>query len=150
MTTIVPIGKYLDKNVNIASTNLESLQLPTGSLHAMVVFVSIDAPMLPDILADRCISGLLATRPLTLVFYGRGSEALVEKFIQYLNQNPQKEFTFVLHSHESRLEDALEDFFISAWPPQERWDDWKEYLVLVLGGIGLEEIHATVGKFVTT
>jgi len=146
MTTLISAGKYLSRNVYVATATFENLQLTEGALQSMVVFVSMDEPDLSNAIIAQCIPALLAARPLTLIFFGKGSDDLSEGLVRYLNQNPQERFTFVLHSHETTLEEALDSFFTSAWPPQERWDDWKEYLVLGIGTLPLEMLHEQVAQ----
>lgn len=45
------------------------------------------------------------------------------------------------------LQEAIEEFFFATLPSQERWDEWKDYRILVHGG-AIEDVSAAVARFV--
>ena len=47
------------------------------------------------------------------------------------------------------IKDAVETFLVSAWPSEERFDDWTEYRIIVVGRPDLSrEIHHSVMEMV--
>lgn len=129
------IGNYLSKDVlyktipsldNFSSTSLSNSVV-------LLFFNSFDASNKE---LEMFFKTLIQTSPLAITVCGIDADKYFERLLQLLSMASKKQH---IMTYISKSELYLDDFFLASWPEEERHDDWKNYVILEIGGFHIKE-----------
>lgn len=77
---------------------------------------------------------LIAAQPLAIAVFGVNSELAFDNLLQLLS-TPSESMPHIMTSRldEPALSDALDAFLAGTWPSSERFNEWDDYVIVVLG-----------------
>lgn len=142
MTTINSIGTYLSCHVLFQEAgDLGNLAIKDLS-HAVVLLWLGESSWDPEQL-KIAIKRLAASKPLNLTIAGARSDDGFRILLETLSALPTNKhiMTGVLTNTDVKdpeedspiVKDAIEQFLIATWPDEERFEDWSEYQIVVIG-----------------
>ena len=133
-------GEYLERGIQVGILDDLNCALPAGSMSESLVMVCLGVPFPDDASSRQFVSMLIATSPLAIVFYGHDAERAFDILISLLTEDGPRTHIMTKYIKEQPVDEALGTFLKAIWPSEERFDDWKNYSVLVTGEFKASEI----------
>lgn len=86
---------------------------------------------------DDFFNNLLETVPLAVHFAGKNSDKYFGLIFnnKILNENKKHTMTYV--TEENKVNEWMSDFLYSSWPSEDRFDEWKDHRIIVIGNSAL-------------
>jgi hypothetical protein len=148
------IGTYVDRPIVLQElTELNEL-IPGGVSHA-VVLLWLDKNRWETRQLEEAIKKLASSGVLNITIAGWKADEGFSTLLTILDHLPINKhiMTGVIDDTDIKdpiedsimIKDAIETFLASSWPDEERFDDWTEYQIVVVGRPDLSrEIHQSV------
>ena len=126
------IGHYVSRKVWCAAIERVS---DFGGLDVgrMLVLLHTGGARLTDDEKRELAEQIIKSRPLATFFAGPGAEAMFDCVLHVLDTTDPP-FPIMTNYSVAGLPEAANEFLSSTWPPEERWDEWRGYLLINIGG----------------
>ena len=154
------IGTYLDRPV-ILQELAELSELASDGISHAVVLLWLDRGRWNAPGLEEAIRKLASTGVLNITAAGWEADESFSTLLTVLALLPINNhiMTGVIKDTDIKdpiedslmIKDAVETFLVSTWPDEERFDDWTEYRIIVVGRPNLSrEIHHSVMEMVNS
>lgn len=141
-------GDYLDKSIYILPPILmENLREEDFSSSALLLYFTDN--QFSDFELDKFFNNLLKSAPLVVHIAGKNADKYLTNILnnRILNENKKHTMTYLTEEHKNI--ELISNFFYASWPSEERFDEWKDYKIIVIGNkIGLySKLYSEINKF---
>lgn len=149
------IGTYRDRPVRLQEVSSLGEMTARDLSHALVLLWLGEKSWDPEQLG-LAIRQLAASNVLSVTVAGEKSDDAFSLLLQTLGSLPMRRhiITGIIKDADVKdpaedsliVKDAVEEFLIGTWPDEERFDDWTEYRIILIGKPGLAQqvCHAVV------
>jgi|GEM_PF-4083027 hypothetical protein len=72
---------------------------------------------------------IVSREPIAIMITGKESEMWFEQILKVLSQQHTLKHTMTYHA-ECKIEEAIEEFLHNALPSEERFEEWKRYVII--------------------
>jgi hypothetical protein len=91
------------------------------------------------------VKELVSQQPMAVVVHGSEARAAFALLISELSDGTPRKHVMTKLSQTNDFGTAIEELLHSTWPSEDRFDDWTQYSIVVVGG-DLHEVEASVRK----
>lgn len=144
MTQWITCGDYLGRNIQVGSSKDLKCTMPTCSLAESLLLVVLGLPFHDEGSRRRFLSMLIGTTPLAIVVYGQDASLAFNTLITLLSESHSPKHIMTKLLEEQPTDEALKEFFQATWPSEERFDEWKQYSVILTGEFQVVEMVRTI------
>jgi hypothetical protein len=160
MTSIETIGAYLDRPILLhEASGLNGMEV--GDLSHTIALLWLGEKSWDSKQLEEAIKELAAKNALNITVAGERSNESFSILLETLGPLPLRkhimtgvfESTNVKDAVEDSLivRDAIERFLMATWPDEDRFDNWTEYRIIVIGRPDLsQQIRHSVAEIVLT
>lgn len=129
------IGYFLSKEV--LYEHLESIDAYKNIdlSHAVILLYFNEKKAFSRVKSDLFLRKVINDNPLSIVISGENTE---ENFDALLRLQSLSQHHDHIMTYSEKPSECLDMLFLSAWPAQERHDNWQNYMILEIGDSGLE------------
>lgn len=127
------IGQYLDRSVKIGKINSLEEYSRNSSLASSNVMLCFDVLDLMDLKLKSFYEQLAQSHPLTILICGKNSENNFSILLDSIYSKKSKKFIMTAVNKDENMQEWIEQLFWATWPSEERFDEWKENRILVIG-----------------
>lgn len=145
------LGNYLNRPIRIAAIpGLDASFLGDHLSSSMVMIILKGDAGNNTPARDEFLKSLLSYHPLTICFAGEDAKRNWNLLMDFrasskaLDEGP---LTIMSFAEEKTLPEALEGFFWGVSPAEERFDDWKNYSILVEDPAVIFPVRAALKRF---
>lgn len=132
MICLTKLGNYLGRTIEIADWS-GTEQVHSGVLESSVLLLVLGIDMPLETLR-AFVKMLIGQQPLAIMLFGTGARAAFDLVIAELNDGVRRKHVMTRLSEEDGIEDAIAELLQSMWPSEDRFDEWKGYAVINVGG----------------
>jgi hypothetical protein len=137
--------KYIDREINICEIQSISEISEREFCNKTILFLSKYKN--ENILLDvDFIKQIIVKNPLGIMFFGDNASKLFDISIEYLNSRIVSRQIMTRICVQDQIYDAIEEFFTSFWPSEDRFDSWNSYFILNCG-YEQSEIEQYISRF---
>ncbi len=146
MKSPLPCGQYLDRGVTLIHSNsFTELDMNCSLYDATVLICLWNKQNIFTGFRDF-ISGLNRNPPLAIMVTGEDCEYCFDKLLVQLSVSHPKEH-IMTYICDNNINECIEEFFLSAWPSEDRFDSWRSYLIISVGNNkGYNKIFRAIKK----
>jgi len=138
------VGSYLGRRVWLSEAGALPDDL-SDSIVMLVVGQAFGGEARRQLLAQLALRA-----PLGISVFGHGAEAGFDELVNTLSVHPELPQVMTSVAEESDPSEAIEAFFHSRWPSDDRFDEWTGYGIVVAGDGDLRGEVERVAKAVLT
>ena len=128
------LGSFLEREVLLAHDLASTSHLNASVVRSALVLIVAESTLAP-IKVQEVVGSLAAAEPLGIVM-GTGAAELFEHLLRVLSEAPAKPHVMTGICRGS-IRESLEVLLSATWPSTERFDEWKVYVVVALGGAAI-------------
>lgn len=130
------IGKHLDIPIYISLLEkIDDIKKEDFSSSVVLLYFgndSLDASQIDDF-----FNNILGTMPLAVHFAGKNSDKYFALIFDNKILNKNKKHTMTYVTEDNKTSRWMSDFFYSSWPSEDRFDEWKDHRIIVIGNSAL-------------
>jgi hypothetical protein len=143
MTRWKLLGKYLGRPVKIAeSSELELSQITDLESSVLLLIIAV---VMPPALARASMRSLIGQQPLAILVSGSGARAVFDVLIDELGDGVLRRHVMTSLSEDEDIQAGFTALLQSTWPSEDRFDEWKDYAIINIGG-NAKKIEQAVKK----
>ncbi len=126
------LGKYIDRSVEIYKMekvlSLDELSLKDA---ALLLYFGIESFPIENI--DDIIWKIVSRYPLVIEIAGKDSEEIFDILLKNLSERKTPHHIMTKIYKGENIIDIIEDYFLSTWPDEDSFDNWKKYSIIFIG-----------------
>ncbi len=126
------LGKYLERSVEIYKIEnilfLNELRMKDA---AVLLYFGKESYPIENI--DEIIWKIVSRYPLVIEIAGKDSEEMFDILLKNLSERKTPHHIMTKICEEDNVSDIIEDYFISTWPDEDSFDNWKKYSIIFIG-----------------
>lgn len=128
------IGTYLERTVRatIMSLGDDSSFSDDKSLLNSIALIYIES-IHCDVKVNRLIESLVIQAPLAIVLAGEAADETFDYLLNILDRYPTEKHVMTKLCTQIDLSEILMDFLSATWPSEDRFDEWRDYSLIVIG-----------------
>lgn len=119
------IGHYIERDVHLIESKYLLTDYDDLSNSSVLLWLQTKKHLMT---LRSYLRQLIEKKPLVLFLGGLYAEAGFDHLLDELSRGAPS-FQVMTRYSEQSLEDCLEEFFQASWPSEDRFDDWKNYIV---------------------
>ncbi len=133
--------EYLGRNINVVPMSDFGLTLSTElkSLHQAAVLFVVPESMIPRRIREMLMQ-IIKQEPTAIMIAGKDSETWFEEVLIILSEKANSKQIMTYHA-DGEMSSAIESFLHNALPSEERFDEWKRYVIIT------DESHRVMSFF---
>lgn len=140
----ISIGKYLDREIQIAQSKTIDFSVEKVKLENSMIFILMHTVFSNPEKISNFIQYLISLEPVGIAFWGKNSETYWSLLVDLTSQIIPSKHTMTYYTDEENIEEGLETMFFSFLPSEDRWDNWAKYSVISIGEPEDKNIEAII------
>ncbi len=142
------IGQYLDRLVKVAKINSLKDYSRDSSLATSNIMLCFGALEITDSELKKFYEYLAQAHPLTILICGKNSENNFSTLLNSIYSKKSRKFIMTALNKDKNMREWIEQLFWATWPSEERFDEWKENRILVIGDDSFyNKIRSKINQF---
>jgi Cft2 family RNA processing exonuclease len=142
------IGSYLGREIFFAQIQSISDYENHGHLGDSTLVVFLETDCFEKTSIQDFFKEVAGNEPLCVAVGGNNSDATFTLLLETLSKKPSRKHIMTYVFEEIENFEWLESFIKTAWPAEERHDDWKKYSVLAISGdLTVSKLRSHIQEF---
>ncbi|MBC8044067.1 MAG: hypothetical protein IAF08_11575 [Rhizobacter sp.] len=126
-------GSYLERPIKLVMVSVRSSFIPADELIASTVLMIFNTAAPDETTLKSFFEKIISRMPLSVMIAGRNAEQHFDLLLHLLSTNQHEKHTMTYLGEEDELKNTLWQFLHTSYPAEERFEEWKEYLIMIVG-----------------
>lgn len=140
----LPLGNYLGREIRVIDNASLDRSLSAEQLNGSLLMIVADFELIADAQQRTFFNSVISSSSLAIMLFGNSAEVAFDLLIALLSDAEPTRHIMTKYLNTGTLEDAVKDFIGATWPSEERFDEWKNYSIVIIAQSRLQEIQTIV------